>query len=221
MEFPIWAKNILFLLVLMISGLLLVIIIDGLMSGTELLPFNTAIESTMVHLRTPMLTTTMVVITKLGTPFLFTFLACFIAVMLFLRGDAYNALLFLTSMAIAIAALTILKNIFQIARPASDLLSVEGWSFPSGHATVATAFFFIFAHTFFRQMRTTKRKTILVVGSIHGAGLVSISRLYLGVHWTLDILAGVALGFLSVSFCVLIFNSLPSCWRQGSFKNSV
>jgi len=46
--FPTWAKNILFLLVYMISGLILVIIIEDLLSGTQLLPLNTAIESAVV-----------------------------------------------------------------------------------------------------------------------------------------------------------------------------
>ncbi|MDP3875059.1 MAG: phosphatase PAP2 family protein, partial [bacterium] len=79
------------------------------------------------------------------------------------------------------------------------------WSFPSGHATVATAFFFMLALSFFSRMKTLKGKIALVAGSILAAILIYFSRLYLGAHWTLDILAGIALGLLSVSFTVLIF----------------
>src|SRR3990167_11028750 len=70
MMFPNWAKNILFLLVYMISGLVLVIIIEGLTSGTELMPLNLVIERAMVHLRTPIMTTLLVAVTKLGNPFI-------------------------------------------------------------------------------------------------------------------------------------------------------
>ena len=71
MGFPNWAKNILFLLVYMISGLVLVIIIGGLLSGSDLEPLNAVIESAVVHMRTPILTTLLVWITRIGNPFVY------------------------------------------------------------------------------------------------------------------------------------------------------
>lgn len=203
--FPNWAKNILFLLVYMISGLVLVIIIEGLISGTELMPFNTLLEGAMIHIRTPLLTSTLVMVTNIGSPFVLGFVACIISILLFLRGDRYDALLFLTAMAVAVVSFIVLKNIFQISRPPSEFVDAGGWSFPSGHATVATAFFFILAHDFFGRVKTALGKIVLVVGSIFGAMLISFSRLYLGAHWALDILGGIAVGLLSVSFTVLMF----------------
>ena len=204
--FPNWAKNILFLLVYMISGLVLVIIIEGLLSGTELTPLNTVIERVVVHMRTPFLTTILVTVTRLGNPFILSSATVFIAVLLIIRGRVYDAALFVTALIIAVVSFTILKNTFQITRPGSELVAVNGWSFPSGHATVATAFFFMLAHTFFGKMGTLKGKISLILGSISGAVLICFSRLYLGAHWTLDILAGIALGLLSVSLTVLMFN---------------
>lgn len=190
----------------MISGLVLVIIIEGLLSGSDLTPLNTAIESVVTQIRTPFLTTLLVWVTKVGNPFVLSCVAVFIAVMLILRGNSYNAVLFLIALIVSVISLTVLKNIFQITRPVSEIYQAGGWSFPSGHATVATAFFFMLSYTFFGRMKTLKHKTFLIVGSILGAGIICWSRLYLGAHWTLDILAGVALGLLSVSFTVLMFN---------------
>lgn len=204
--FPDWAKNFLFLLVYMISGLVLVIIIQGLLTGTDLIPLNTAIEGLVTKVRSPLLTTLLVFITRLGNPFLFSLLSVLVAVALFLRGRRYEATLVVASMLLAAVSLNILKNIFQIQRPVSEIYSAGGWSFPSGHATIATAFFFIVAYVFFGKMRTTMSRTLLIIGSILGTSLVCFSRLYLGAHWTLDILAGIALGVLSVSFAVLMFN---------------
>lgn len=206
MGFPNWAKNILFLLVFMISGLVLAIVIEGLLSGTELIPLNIVIERVVVHMRTPILTTFLVFVTRLGEPFVLASAAALIAVLLLIRGRSYDAALFIIAMLVAVVSLTVLKNTFQITRPGSEIISVNGWSFPSGHATVATAFFFMLAHSFFGKMKTAGKKTLLILGSILGAALICFSRLYLGAHWTLDILAGVALGLLSVSFTVLIFN---------------
>ena len=203
--FPNWAKNILFLLVYMISGLILILIIEGLMSGTELIPFNTAIESVVTRMRTPTLTTIIITLTHLGSPFVLSLLSILIAGFLTMKGDSYDALLFLVSMGFSILAFVILKDTFQISRPDSNIFQSDGWSFPSGHATVATTFFFLFAHSFFRRMKKFTHKLFLVSGSILGALLICFSRLYLGAHWALDILAGIALGLLSVSFMVLVF----------------
>lgn len=204
--FPNWAKNILFLLVYMLSGLLLFIIVGSLLSGADLTPLNTAIESTVTHLRTPLLTNFIVAVTYLGSPFILFLISCLLSVVLALRGQLLDALIFVVSMSIAVASFILLKEVFQISRPSSDLLSLDSWSFPSGHATVATAFFFVLAHSFFGKLKGGWSRFFLVLGSVFGAALVSFSRLYLGAHWTLDILAGIAVGLLSVSFTVLILS---------------
>lgn len=202
--FPNWAKSILFLLVYMISGLILVIIIEGLLTGTELTPLNTVIEQIMTHIRTPFLTTMIVVITKLSDPFVLSFAAALIAALLVMQNRRYDAMLIIVSLVVAVISLTVLKNTFQITRPHSEFITDSGWSFPSGHATVATTFFFILSHSFWRKMKTNVGKSILIAGSILSVTLICISRLYLGAHWALDILGGIALGLLSVSFTVLV-----------------
>ena len=168
----------------------------------------------MVQVRTPFLTNFLVAVTNIGSPFILSIISIFVAILLLLHKDAYDALLFIVAMALSIVALTVLKNTFQIHRPVTDLISVAGWSFPSGHATVATAFFFNFAHAFFSWFQSPAKKTVLVVGSMLGALLACFSRLYLGAHWALDILAGAALGFLCVSFTMLIFSIFLEPRRQ-------
>lgn len=206
MSLPIWAKNILFLLVYMISGLILVIIIEDLLSGTELLPLNTAIEGVINSMRTPVLTGLIISLTKLANPFLFSALAILIAVFLINKGNTYDAALFLVAMTIAVVSLTVLKNVFQVSRPPTGIYGVEGWSFPSGHATFATSFFFLLSYIFFDKIKRTGLRVLLVLGSILATLSIAFSRLYLGAHWTLDVLAGIALGMLAVSFTVLLFN---------------
>ena len=212
--FPNWAKNIIFLLVYMISGLVLVIIIEGLITGSDLTPLNTAIEGVVVRIRTPFLTNLLVFVTRVGNPFILASVAVFLSVLLVVKKHLYDATLFLVALIVAVISLTVLKNIFQITRPVSEIYNTEGSSFPSGHATVATAFFFLLAHLFWSKLHTVGRKTALVLVSIFGILLICFSRLYLGAHWTLDILAGIALGLLSVSFTVLMFNLFLSDRRS-------
>lgn len=203
--FPSWAKNILFLLVCVLSGLTLVLIIEGLLGGNELLPLNIAVEQAMIHLRTPFLTDFLVLVTNIGSPFVLSCVAIFIAVMLFIKKKIYDASLLAAAMLVSIVSLTILKNIFKVSRPASEIFNFSGWSFPSGHTTITTALFFVLAYIFFDKVKTTAGKINLVLGFILAVALVCLSRLYLGAHWALDVLAGVSLGLLTVSFTVLVF----------------
>ena len=216
---PSWAKNIVFLLIYMISGLVLVIIIEGLVSGTELTPLNTAIESIVSYFRTPIITTLIVFATKIGTPSVFLSATALISILLVMRGRYYDAALFAVALMLAVVSLSVLKNTFQIVRPGTDLIDVDGWSFPSGHATVATAFFFMISYTFFSKVKTPLKKTLLVSGSVVATLLVCFSRLYLGAHWTLDVLAGVALGFWATSFAALIFGIFVE--NRRSLKNTL
>ena len=193
-----WAKNLLFLLVYIFSGLVLVVIIEGLVIGTELTPFNTTIETIIISLRQPWLTTFMVWITNVGSPFVLALVSVFLAIFLLIHRDTYDALLYVVSMVIAFVALVVLKDTFHLARPDAALIGISGWSFPSGHATISTAFFFTTAYSFFGWTKNALSKTILVLGCIVGGGLISFSRIYLGAQWSLDI--------LSVSFVGLIFN---------------
>ena len=95
-----WAKTFLFLLVYIISGFALVLIIDGLMTGTELTPFNTTIEAAILHIRAPWLTPIMVWVTNVGGPMTLTIAAIVLVVILLLRGETYDALLYIVSMSV-------------------------------------------------------------------------------------------------------------------------
>ncbi|OHA90578.1 MAG: hypothetical protein A2832_01115 [Candidatus Zambryskibacteria bacterium RIFCSPHIGHO2_01_FULL_44_22b] len=216
---PTWAKNIIFLLVYMISGLVLVIIIEGLLTGTALTPLNTAIESFVSYLRRPFTTTLIVGITKLGNASVLLSATALIAVLLIMRRRYYDAALFVAAMILSVLSLSVLKNTFQIARPGAGMIETDGWSFPSGHATIATAFFFMLSYTFFRKLKSVVAKTFLITGSVVATLLICFSRLYLGAHWTLDVLAGIALGFWATSFAALIFGIFIE--NRRSLRNKI
>ncbi|MDB5266841.1 MAG: phosphoesterase PA-phosphatase related protein [Parcubacteria group bacterium] len=206
MLFKNWAKNLLFLLVYIFSGIALVTIIEGVVTGSELTPFNTAAEEVVSHFRTPLLTNIMVFVTNAGSPFFLSIAAIFLAIFIVLHRDTYDAMLYVVSMALALISFTLLKNMLHLPRPTGGLIHLSSWAFPSGHATIATAFFFATAYSFFDRFKSALWKTVLVAVSIAAAALVCFSRLYLGVHSALDILAGISLGLLCVSFTVLVFN---------------
>jgi undecaprenyl-diphosphatase len=100
----------------------------------------------------------------------------------------------------------ILKLSFHRARPEVAFVHIDTYSFPSGHAMISTAAYGAFAYLAWGPLRTTSRRLIVVAGTVVLVALISFSRLYLGVHYLSDVLAGIAGGgfWLAVSIALQI-----------------
>jgi len=88
----------------------------------------------------------------------------------------------------------ILKEIFHRSRPAGALIAETSSSFPSAHSVISVAFY---AFVFYLLARNTKccfSKYLLISGVFIAPILLGFSRLYLGVHYLSDVLAGYAIG---------------------------
>ncbi len=93
----------------------------------------------------------------------------------------------------------ILKALLARPRPdvADALTTAVGYAFPSGHATQAAVVYGLIAWLAVR--RWPARRLPIWLGAAALAGLIGFSRLYLGVHWLSDVLAGYLLaGFVLV-----------------------
>lgn len=212
-------KNIFFLLVAVFSGLTLFIITVGVTSGAgELTPFNNAVEAAIAPFRNPLMTSLMLLITNIGSPFVLSMIAIVLAIILILHRDTYDTLLYMVSLSVSIIAFVVMKNALGIERPAQSLVaSLSSWSFPSGHATVATSFFFVTGYSFWNSLKSWGLRVPFIFLCIVGPALVAFSRVYLAAHFALDVLAGIALGVLSVSVTILVFNIFLSereWWRR-------
>ncbi|HOC06337.1 MAG: phosphatase PAP2 family protein [Bacillota bacterium] len=103
-----------------------------------------------------------------------------------------------------------LKHIFQIVRPPVSLHKIEqgGYSFPSGHAQGSTSFWGYLAVQI-------KRPWAFVVAAILSL-LVAFSRVYLGVHFPHDILAGILIGIIWIVLYEFLYRKIKikfSLWQ--------
>lgn len=102
----------------------------------------------------------------------------------------------------------LLKNVFQRERPALSVRLVEAgsYSFPSGHSLGAVTAFgglmLILAYLY----RNKNWRTPTNIGLLLLIGLIGFSRIYLGVHYLSDVLAGFALGAFCLGLSVEILN---------------
>jgi membrane-associated phospholipid phosphatase len=109
------------------------------------------------------------------------------------------------SAVIAFLAATAAKQLMGRARPPASHWSgtAQGFAFPSGHATTATAGYLVLAMLLAGLLPLARHRGLVIVAGSAVALLVGASRVVLGVHWPTDVIAGWALG-TAVAMAVLV-----------------
>ncbi|WP_051271547.1 phosphatase PAP2 family protein [Shimazuella kribbensis] len=113
-----------------------------------------------------------------------------------------------------------LKWIFQRERPNfSRLIEETGYSFPSGHSMGAFIFYGMLCMIILHFSHANKAKIILISSTLFLVSMVGLSRVYLGVHYPSDVIAGFAAGGAWVTICLLSLRILSEC-RKGNQLHS-
>jgi undecaprenyl-diphosphatase len=101
----------------------------------------------------------------------------------------------------------VLKATFERTRPsfADPLLAASSWSFPSGHAMGTFILVGLACYVFLRNVRSWTMAAVLVTAALSWCVVMAFSRLYLGVHFASDVVAGVIAGAAWVAVCASAF----------------
>lgn len=123
---------------------------------------------------------------------------------LLLAAGRWQAGLFVTaSLLLAATATTILKHLLERTRPDVLLHPLESYSLPSGHTSAAFAFFLALGVLAGRGSAARTRLSWLVVATLPALA-IALSRVYLGVHWPSDIIAGVLVALTSCALSLAL-----------------
>lgn len=100
-----------------------------------------------------------------------------------------------------------LKLAFRRDRPffTDPLATVSTYSFPSGHATVSIAVYGALCLVLVRRL-TGPARVVCVAAAVLLVSLIGFSRLYLGVHFLSDVLAGFSVGLAWLALCVVVLD---------------
>lgn len=156
-------------------------------------------------------------ITGFGSVFTVLFLTCAVAAYLALTERRRIALFVIAAVGGGELLSTVLKLFYQ--RPRPDLvphgMAVFTASFPSGHATMSAIAYLTLATLVARVDRNRGVKVLVLTLGVGMTLLVGISRIYLGVHWPSDVLAGWCVGAAWAALCWFVALQLQ---RRGEVE---
>ena len=113
-----------------------------------------------------------------------------------------------------------LKLVFRRPRPVWDVpaLAAHGWSFPSGHAMGSLVAYGMLAYILVLTLHSKAARRAVIIGAIVLVLLIGFTRLFLGVHYFSDVIAGYAAGTVWLAVCV---SGLEVLRRGGRSVTSV
>jgi undecaprenyl-diphosphatase len=152
----------------------------------------------------PFLTTIMTEVTPLGTGIVVLTVVGVTAAFLWHTEHKHSARLLLAATAGNILLNNALKLYFD--RPRPDVFEWQthaaSSSFPSGHAMSATVVYGTVGYLLARLQKHVWARTITLLLTVVMIALVCLTRLYLGVHYPSDVLAGIVIGLAWSGFCM-------------------
>lgn len=160
--------------------------------------FDDVTRAAVHQLASPAMTTAMRGISFLGS-ILFLFPATVAIVIWFaLRKWGREAKLFAITMGGASLLNISLKLAFKRSRPVPffDLFPPESYSFPSGHALTSACFFGALAAILTARIKSGRMRIVIWIVATLMFLLIGFSRIYLGVHYTTDVIAGFAAAWI-------------------------
>jgi undecaprenyl-diphosphatase len=167
--------------------------------------FDDAVLVDVHRLATPVLTRVMKITTNLGsTLFLVTLGICVAAAFIYTRHRR-ALILFAVTMAGAVILNFSLKSSFQRARPEPYFNTPleSSFSFPSGHALFSLCFYSILAWLITSRIQKRSLQICIWTAAVLLVLSIGFSRIYLGMHYPSDVIAGYAAAFvwiIAVSF---------------------
>jgi undecaprenyl-diphosphatase len=162
--------------------------------------FDDATRAAVHTLASPALTTVMHALSFIGSTLFLTIATAVVIVIFALRKWGREARLFALTMIGASLLNITLKLAFKRARPVPffDLAAPPTYSFPSGHSLASCCFFAGLAAILSGRVKSKRARTLIWIATSIMFVLIGLSRIYLGVHYTTDVIAGFAAALIWV-----------------------
>lgn len=169
----------------------------------EIINFDTLIFNNIKMIRTEKMTRLFKVITAFGSATILIIITMISFIVI--KNKKIGITMFLNLATIG-AMNQILKHIIQRPRPIeSRLIEEKGYSFPSGHSMASVAFYGLIIFFVFKYVKNKKIRNLYCILLNILVLLIGVSRIYLGVHYASDVLAGF---FLSIAYLTVFITTI-------------
>lgn len=200
--------------VIFAAGLVLFVLLAILMVTGNLQWFDDPIREWVYSIRNPALTEVLKVITYMGNWQTITLLCI---VLLLFRKTRLRYGVPVSAGAIFVTIFNrIIKLIFKRPRPEESLHLIEegGYSFTSGHSITSMVVFGLLIYLVRKYVRNRKAANILTAALAVPWIFIGLSRIYMGVHFPSDVLAGWALGAVVLVGIIVIVEKCDARRKQ-------
>jgi len=155
-------------------------------------------------------------VTALGSIAVLTLIVLAVSGLFVALRERREALLVLAAALSGVLVSQGLKQLFGRERPDLTFRAVEAAnpSFPSGHAMLSAVVFLTLGVLSARFVKRTRIKAYVVGTAVAATLLVGLTRIYLGVHWATDVLAGWSVGAAWAMACWLAAWAWDRPWRR-------
>lgn len=165
-----------------------------------------AVGGFFVTARTPMRTTFFTAVTYGGNAEVVVGLFVIITLR-FLYTKKYHSLgTFVRCLLVTGIIVYVAKLLFHRPRPLHALILETDYSFPSGHAAIAVALYGFIGYLLYKKYKHPTARFFIMLATLLIILLIASSRLYLGVHYFSDIIAGIIVGTSSLLFFIRLQN---------------
>ena len=206
-----WLLPLNWVTLLIILAALLVFILTLLALINENAEFDQVIGKNILSHRYGFLTSFMATISILGSTEFLAVANLTLIIFFIIRKDKWTALRIFIVASTSYAILKTLKALLQRARPDEPIIAaLKNYSFPSGHAFMAVAFYGFIICWVMLGVREKKIRNVVIASMIFLVVIIGYSRVYLGVHYATDVLAGWGLGTAWLLISLLIIDKVSS-----------
>lgn len=191
-------------------------LVQDVVSGNGTARFDMPVTRRVLEGRVGWLTTAMSTVTQLGSSAVLITLVVMVGLIVWrVTGNWTPLIILVTGVVGAVLLSDVVKPLVGRNRPALlGAWHADGYAFPSGHATQSVVGYGGLAYLAAGWFRTWSAKVAVWTLALALVLLIGVSRVYLGFHWTTDVLGGYALGAVWLAALLVTTSALQGALHR-------